>query len=111
QQNGHIWGTFWSTWRTPKIPVCVPDAFLPDLDAIGRREVELLARLDIECLVPCVDISDSVRPEFVRRMAVRHDDDAKRFRPHFAAPALPECNKEALIAREPVRARSLFAAV
>src|ERR1700683_862217 len=51
-----------------------PGAYIdsPDAHAVGRREVELVSGLDIECRVPCIEVAHSDRPEQVGGVGVSH---------------------------------------
>src|SRR5215831_2193753 len=68
----------------------------PDSDSGGGREVEPLARLDAEGVVPRVDVANRVGAVLPGRMAVGHQLDALELRTHLRAPGLRECQKESL---------------
>ena len=75
----------------------------PHLNAGIRSQVKLVARLDIECRVPRVDVADRVGAVFVGRVAVGHDDDCAAPRARiFLRQLWRECKEEPLVAGQAV---------
>jgi hypothetical protein len=91
-----------------KPPVC-RQRFSPDVNAIPRCKVQLIARLDVEGRVPRIDIAhDSVDAEGRRTMGIRHHLVAKLFVANEGVPALSSGEEETLIAGEAGEHRSLL---
>src|SRR5689334_25386501 len=81
---------------------------LPDVDALFRRQVKLVAGLNVECLVPGVDIpNDAVGPVLVGAMRVGQDLLAKRILAVLALPSLGITDEKTLVARQAVDHRRL----
>src|SRR5215213_9747733 len=80
-------------------PFCSVAILLPDADPLLGRQVHLVARLDVERLVPGVDVADdSVDPIFGRAVRVGQEPLAKGALADLRAPALAVGDEEALVA-------------
>src|SRR6476646_6242971 len=76
---------------------------LPDVNALFRRQVQLVARLDVERLVPGIDVpDDAVGAVLIRAVRVGQDLLALRILTVLALPRLGEGDEEALVAGEAV---------
>src|SRR5579884_694785 len=81
---------------------------LPDVDPLVRREIQLVARLDVERLVPGVDIpNDAVHPILARAVLVGDDLLALGVLALLLLPGLGPGDEEALIAGQSVDHRRL----
>src|ERR1700739_1601676 len=74
---------------------------LPYLHPVSRREIELLARLDAEGLVPGVEIAHGVGAVFGGRGAVDDQALAQRRRADLLPPVLGKAQEEKLLGAEP----------
>src|SRR4051812_20915391 len=72
----------------------------PDPHPLARREVQLLARLDGERVVPGVLVAHRIRPVFGRGVPVRDDALAQGGLADLLPPALRVADEELLIAGE-----------
>src|SRR5690606_11783298 len=84
-------------------------AGLPDAHTLVGRQVELVAFLDAERIVPCVEVAHSQRAEVARSVAVGGDALAKLGVAELARPSLGVGDEEPLVAGEAVDHRSLLA--
>src|SRR6185503_20151964 len=83
----------------------------PDVHALIRREIELVARLHVERLVPGVDVpDDAVDAIFLRAVRVGKELRAQRPLARLALPALGVGDEEALVAGIAVDHRRLAVA-
>src|SRR5690348_9411114 len=81
---------------------------LPDVDPLIGRQVQLVARLDVEGLVPGVDVpNDAVDPILARAVLVRDDLLPLGILAVLLLPRLGVSDEEALIAGEPLDHRRL----
>src|SRR6476469_9493562 len=69
-----------------------------NLHALLRRQIELVARLDVERGIPGVEVAHGQRAILARRMAVGRDLLAERFLAGLLCPTLLEGDEEALVA-------------
>src|SRR5690349_18493078 len=92
-----------SSWYSISCPASYQlFTILPDADAIGGSEVQLLVRLDAKRLVPGVHVADDVRPDRARRVRVGEQLLAKRGLAAVAAPHLRPPEIKALVRRQPI---------
>ena len=82
---------------------------LPDLHAILRRQVQLLARLDLERRIPLVKVAHRLRAELRWCVHVGGKALAQRIVAYLGTPGLAEGDEETLVAGEPVDHRRGFA--
>src|SRR4051812_10906689 len=75
---------------------------LPNLHARLRRQVQLSSRLNIESLIPGVEVAHGVGAILIRRMTIRSQQDFEKLRAHLAAPTLRVSDEETLIIRQPI---------
>src|SRR5690348_1505330 len=81
---------------------------LPDVDPLIGRQVQLVARLDVECLVPGVDVpNDAVDPILARAVLVRDDLLPLSVLAILLLPRLGVSDEEALVAGQAVDHRRL----
>src|SRR6185312_9951595 len=81
---------------------------LPNMDALVRGEVELVARLHVECLVPGVDVpNDAVHPILAGAVLVGDDLLPLGVLALLLLPGLRPGDEEALVAGQPVNYRRL----
>src|SRR5690606_35877184 len=99
-------GTTRIEWRPPAAP---PRAS-PDAHALRRRQVQVLARLRIERLVPAVDVAHGLRAPAAGRVNATHHLPAQRLVTRLVAPGLGEGDEEALLAAEALQLRRRLAA-
>src|SRR5438067_5252758 len=74
----------------------------PDPDAIFRFQIQLVARRDVECFVPSVNIANCIASIFTWRMRIGFELPAQHRLALELAPSLAERYEEALFACEPV---------
>src|SRR5437868_9305438 len=74
----------------------------PDPDAIFRFQIQLVARRDVECFVPSVNIANCIASIFTWRMRIGFDLPAQHRLALELAPSLTECYEEPLFASKPV---------
>src|ERR1700761_6989852 len=75
---------------------------LPDVHALLGRQVQRVARLDVERGVPGVDVADdAVDAELGGRVRSGEQRRTLRARPHFGLPRLGIGEEEALVAGQP----------
>src|SRR5438876_1681778 len=94
-----------STIRYRLIPMASPHA-----DAVRRRQVEGLAGLDVEGLVPVVEVAHGVRAVLVGRVAVAEDLLAQGRLARLRPPRLREADEELLVAGKRLDERRRLAA-
>src|SRR3546814_8909310 len=82
----------------------------PDANALFGRQVERVAFLDVERLVPRIEVAHRQRPVHARRVAVGRNLLAQRRVARLRRPGLGISNEETLVAREAVDYRRLLAA-
>src|SRR4051812_25747475 len=71
QPSSGVESIFGSSWYSMAVGPCYQmRVILPDAHSIGRREVQLLPRLDREGLVPRVHVADDRRALLGRRVRV-----------------------------------------
>src|SRR4051812_8768867 len=74
---------------------------LPDADAVRRRDVELVARLDVPGLVPGVEVAQRRdRSDLARRMRIADQLLAQSFGALQRPPHLAPAEEDALVAGE-----------
>src|ERR1700740_1942440 len=73
---------------------------LPYAHPVRGREVELLARLDVERLVPRIEVAYRIGAILRRRVTVDDDPLAQRRLADLLPPALPEAEEEELLGAE-----------
>src|SRR4249919_1149867 len=84
---------------------------LPDPDPLLRWNVEFRPRLDVERLVPGVEVPErAYHPKAARAVRVGRDLRLDRIRPLLPAPRLREGQEEALVAGQAVKHRRRLAA-
>src|SRR6185503_14337576 len=83
----------------------------PDPDPILRLQIEPLAGLDAERLVPGVEVAHGCGAEFSRGVAVGQERLPQRLGPDLDAPDLSEGEEEPLVAAEALGGRSFLAAL
>src|SRR5215217_8115588 len=82
--------------------------FSPDMNPLLGRQVHPVAGLDVERLVPGVDVADdSVDPEFGWAVRIAEQPLAQRPFPDLRAPRLAVGDEEALVAGQPADHRRL----
>src|SRR6266536_5748730 len=82
----------------------------PDLDSVGRSEIERLAGLHVEGDVPGIEVAHRVAAIFGRCVAVCQDSLSQRRFPDLLPPALREGEEELLVVRQALDDRRLLAA-
>src|SRR5690606_7535831 len=97
------------TTRTERFPPPAPRAS-PDAHALRRRQVQVLAGLRIERLVPAVDVAHGLRAPATRRVHPADHLPAQRLVARLVAPRLGEGDEEALLAAEAFQLRRRLAA-
>ena len=76
----------------------------PDAYAVRAREMETLARLDVERAVPRIEVAHGVGAVFIERMAIGEQDLARELLAIRAPPVLSVAEEEApIVARLGIR--------
>src|SRR4051812_28119808 len=89
-------------WKS-RIGLLAMPGRLPDPRALGRCKIELVARLDLECRIPGVDVpDDAVYPELAPAVRIAGGEVADIFVGCLASPHLSPAKEHALVAGHPV---------
>src|SRR3982751_5844681 len=89
--------------KTPRSFIPSSRLKLPDVDPLLRRQIELVAGLDVERLVPGVDVADdAVGPVFARAVWIGQDLLPLGVFAILFLPRLGVSDEEPLIAGQPV---------